>query len=655
MNLARGWRSSGVRLKFSFFSMLGLIQLLLIGLSALFTLIILESLEEWEMEKSSGIARYIQNEIAQETQRVVLAVQAIANDQSIAKAFAERDRSGLLSATRKTFEELKRFGIQQMQFSVPSPAGTVTFLRVHNPDEHGEINASYRPTVVKCNLERQLIHGLEQGKSGYGFRGVIPVFYQGEYAGCAEFGSSLGERFLERLNSNYAGRWAIINLARSINTVGGDKIVVAAHGQSDEEARQGFLTLPEATAKRLRADKVDVIQDRSSETVSVYIPVRNFSNDVALYVRHSYHTDFYAKLRRVMWTSGAICLFGLLLSGLIILALYRQITRPINALVTETERIKNFQLDGKLTVSTRMKELQNLVAAITSMKIGLSSFQKYVPAQLVRQLIETNQEARINGERRELTVLFTDIADFTSISESLKPPELAAQLSTYLNAVTDAIMAQKGTVDKYIGDSVMAFWGAPLELKNHATLAAVAALRVQASLVQIGQRWAADGKPVFRTRIGINTGDVIVGNMGSEQRLSYTVIGDSVNLASRLEGINKTYGTGIIMSEATYKRCCDDVEARVLDFTRVKGKSEVTTIYELVAERGDISTVDKDFLEAFAGGVGYYRDRNWEKAIKTFTALAKKRPDDRPTEMFLRRSIAFKAAPPSEDWEGLAA
>src|SRR5262249_23515961 len=157
----------------------------------------------------------------------------------------------------------------------------------------------------------------------------------------------------------------------------------------------------------------------------------------------------------------------------------------------------------------------------------------------------TNQEARISGQRRELTILFSDIKDFTSISEALRPAEIAAQLSEYLNSVTEAIVEESGTVDKYIGDAVMAFWGAPLELKNHAAAACRAALRAQKRIKELNASWAAEGRPAFCTRIGINTGEVIVGNMGSEQRLNYTVIGDPVNLASRLEGINKNYGTRI--------------------------------------------------------------------------------------------------------------
>ncbi|MCX6110331.1 MAG: hypothetical protein NTZ90_12100 [Proteobacteria bacterium] len=618
-------------------------------------MIIIDSLDKREAERANGMARYVANEITQEASRVVLSVLAIANNDSVAQAFSERNRDKLLEAAQRTFNDLKPYGLQQLQFNIPTADGMVTFLRVHNPSEFGEVNSTYRPTVVKCNIERALIQGLEQGKSGYGFRAVAPILFHDVYQGCVEFGSSFGAKFLEKLNGNFPGSWAAINLSRSINTVGGDKVIIAALNETDDQARNEHLNIPEVAFAKIHSDQPHYMMDASAQSVSVYIPIKNFSNDVAIYIKHAYPTDYYAKIRHVLISSAAICLLGLVLSSLIILVLYRQITVPVNGLVAETEKIKNFQLDERVTVQAHLKELQNLVSAIASMKNGLNSFKKYVPAQLVRQLIETNQEAQINGVRRELTVMFSDIEDFTSISEALKPTELATQLSMYLDAVTHIIMDYKGTVDKYIGDSVMAFWGAPIEIKGHASAACVAALRIQARIDELGKAWAAQGRPILATRIGINTGDVIVGNMGSEQRLNYTVIGDTVNLASRLEGINKTYKTGIIISAATYDLAKDDIEARILDFTRVKGKSEVTTIYELVAERGDISSVNKDFIHTFSAAVEQYRARNWDSAIKMFQALAKKRPDDYPTTMYLKRCQALRVAPPAEDWEGIAA
>jgi adenylate cyclase len=289
------------------------------------------------------------------------------------------------------------------------------------------------------------------------------------------------------------------------------------------------------------------------------------------------------------------------------------------------------------------------------MKRGLNSFKKYVPAQLVRQLIEANEDAVIGGQRRQLTLFFSDIADFTSISEVLRPRQLSSQLSLYFNEITKVIMEERGTVDKYIGDAVMAFWGAPVEIPGHAAAACRAALRVQARIDKLNQAWLAEGKPAFFTRIGLNTGEVIVGNMGSDERLNYTAIGDPVNLASRLEGINKTYKTQIIISHNTFELCKNEIEARILDFAQVKGKAEVIAIYELLAEKGDIATVDKEFYLQFSLAVQLYRSQHWDEAVEQFQQLSAKRPDDYPSEIFLKRCLKFKSDPPPEHWNGVAA
>jgi class 3 adenylate cyclase len=646
---------SNFKLRGSFLSVLALIQALLISLSVLFTLNIISTLQVWETEQTNRIAKYVENEIHQETSRATLAVMSISNNETIGKAFSLKDREALIEASQATWKNLKPLGLQQFQFNIPTPAGTTTFLRMHKPEEYGEVNATYRPTVVKCDQEKQLVKGLEQGKSGYGFRAVAPFYYKGSYLGCVEFGSKFGSEFLEQLNRNYEGKWSIVNLDRGVSTTGSDRGLVAFINQNEEESVAERLQVSDEVLKQIKSDQFYFERKARTEMVSLFIPVKNFAGDIVLYVRHNFHTDYYAKLKKIILSSVAICIFGLFLSTLIIVLLYRQITLPISGLVQETEKIKNFQLDEKVNIHARLGEIRDLVEAISSMKSGLNSFKKYVPAQLVQQLIQTKQEANVNGQRRELTVFFSDIANFTTISENLRPQELTGLLSVYLNAVTEIIMEQKGTVDKYIGDAVMAFWGAPLEMKNHASAACMAALQIQRKINELGEKWASEGKPVFHTRVGINTGEVIVGNMGSEQRLNYTVIGDVVNLASRLEGLNKSYKTGIIVSKSTYLACKDDVEARVLDFTTVKGKSEIVTIYELISEKGNISAVDAEFYRKYQVGVKYYTDKNWEMAIKTFEQLAEKRPEDFPTQLFLTRSLKFQSEPPTEDWSDIAA
>jgi methyl-accepting chemotaxis protein len=203
--------------------------------------------------------------------------------------------------------------------------------------------------------------------------------------------------------------------------------------------------------------------DSTKETVSTYVPIRNFQGDISVVIKHEYTATFYAKLRQMILNAIVIASVGLALSVFIIFILYRQITVPLKKLAVETEKIQNFNLEEPINIKAHLYEIRGLIDATQRMKIGLQSFRKFVPAELVRQLIQTHQEAKIHGERREIAIMFTDVANFSTISENCSPRELTAQLSNYLDELTKIIIAHQGTVDKYIGDGIMAFWGAPTE------------------------------------------------------------------------------------------------------------------------------------------------------------------------------------------------
>jgi adenylate cyclase len=279
------------------------------------------------------------------------------------------------------------------------------------------------------------------------------------------------------------------------------------------------------------------------------------------------------------------------------------------------------------------------------MKIGLQSFRKFVPAELVRELIQTHQEAKIHGERREIAVMFTDIANFSTISENCSPRELTAQLSNYLDELTKIIMTHQGTVDKYIGDAIMAFWGAPTEISHHILKSCITAVECRKKSHDLNRQWKQDGKYEFKTRFGIHAGDVIVGNIGSEQRLSYTVIGDSVNIASRLEGLSKIYGTEILISETVYDSVRRGMIGRRLDSVLVKGRNEPLNIFELIGEKDDVSASDIAFYRDFEKAMQTYRQGKWESATAQFEALLKRKSGDRPTELFLERCRNHKDGP----------
>lgn len=211
------------------------------------------------------------------------------------------------------------------------------------------------------------------------------------------------------------------------------------------------------------------------------------------------------------------------------------------------------------------------------------TFSKFVSKSVVDELLKDPSKIKLGGDKKILTVLFSDIRGFTSISERLTPEALVEHLNIYLQSMTDIIIKYYGTLDKYIGDAVMAFWGAPIEMEDHALKACKASLEMMEALKVMNEKWESENKPILQIGIGINTGDMIVGNMGSAARMDYTLMGDNVNLGSRLEGTNKFYKTGIIISEFTYQYVKDDVIVRELDLIRVKGKALPVKIYELMA------------------------------------------------------------------------
>jgi adenylate cyclase len=288
------------------------------------------------------------------------------------------------------------------------------------------------------------------------------------------------------------------------------------------------------------------------------------------------------------------------------------------------------------------------------MKTGLRMFGRYVPAELVRQLVQTGEVACLGGKKKELTFFFSDIAGFTPISESISPESLMAHISEYLDELTNIIMAARGTIDKYIGDSIMAFWGAPIWDPDHAVRACNAALACQKRLTELNKKWEAEGKAALPTRIGIHTGEAIVGNVGSPDRMNYTVLGDNVNLASRLEGANKIYATRIIISESVYECVSELFLCRPLDLIAVRGKGEGIKIYELVEKKGDdVSTRTAALYQAFARALDKYERRDWDGALEIFSDIHREFPSDQPTLLYIERCKRFQQNPPEPGWTGV--
>ena len=281
------------------------------------------------------------------------------------------------------------------------------------------------------------------------------------------------------------------------------------------------------------------------------------------------------------------------------------------------------------------------------------SFSQYLSPGVI-ELIERDPEKYIRpgGESKELTVLFSDIRGFTTISEGLTPDQLVQLLNEYLGQMTEIVFAADGTLDKYIGDAIMAFWGSPYPQEDHAVRSCTCALRMSRGLATLNAKWHAAGRPPISIGIGLNTGMVNVGNMGSARRLSWTVMGDNVNLASRLEGITKQYHVQIVISEATYRQVSSQFVCRELDKIRVKGKTLPVNIYELMDVAAEKTKYEK-LLEQFDGAMAAYRSQNWREAAAQFTEVLLKFPDDGPSQVFLERAMEFSESAPEGEWDGV--
>jgi len=281
-------------------------------------------------------------------------------------------------------------------------------------------------------------------------------------------------------------------------------------------------------------------------------------------------------------------------------------------------------------------------------------FGNYLSDSLVREMLRHPSKLKLGGERKSATAFFSDIQNFTTYSEMYSPEALIKQLNEYLSAMTEVVLKYGGYLDKYVGDAIVAAFGIPVAQDDHALRACYAALDMQEQLVQLQIKWRSEKRAAFDARVGMNSGAMIAGNIGSNDRFDYTMIGDSVNLASRLEGANKTYGTKILISESTYELTKNRIIGRELDYIRVKGKKRPVRIYELVArrDRGLSQNLSACFTH-YARGLGFYRDQEWKMAMAEFHRALELKKNDGPSLEFLRRCEAFMEAPNPRSWDGV--
>lgn len=281
------------------------------------------------------------------------------------------------------------------------------------------------------------------------------------------------------------------------------------------------------------------------------------------------------------------------------------------------------------------------------------TFQKYVSPAIVEEILAHPDNIQLGGKKVNLTVMFSDVRGFTTISEKLDPQALGNLLNSYLTPMTEIVFKNQGTLDKYMGDAIMAFFGAPISYNGHAKMACRCALQSVNKLFELQKEYERKGLPMIDLGIGLNTGDVSAGNMGSETVRSYTVMGDAVNLASRLEGINKQYGTRIILSEMTYEEVKDTFICREVDWVRVKGKAQPVKIYELIAENKVPNQQTADMLEWFQKGYTLYHKKAWQESLACFSKALDVNPKDEVSKVYIERCQDYIETPPPADWDGV--
>jgi class 3 adenylate cyclase len=295
--------------------------------------------------------------------------------------------------------------------------------------------------------------------------------------------------------------------------------------------------------------------------------------------------DFIGDLKRTNRDLALLILSLIAVEAALIFFVAKRISRPIQAVAHDVQVIQSLQFGMRDPPRSRIREIFQLENAVGLMSNSLRSFSAFVPLGIVQQLIDSGSPLTLSGESRFLTIFFSDLEDFSAVSEKIPPADLMRQVSSYFEEVTHAVAAESGTIDKFIGDSVMAFWNAPTAIDDHVYRACRAAVRAAARLKALNDRWRQEGRPQMRIRIGVNCADVVVGNVGSSDRLSYTAMGDGVNVASRLEGLNKVFGTTICISDSVYDAVSDRIVARPLRPVSVKGRQSRFMVYELLGIR----------------------------------------------------------------------
>ncbi len=365
-------------------------------------------------------------------------------------------------------------------------------------------------------------------------------------------------------------------------------------------------------------------------------------------------SDFLGEVERQRNIILLITLAALLVAVAMSLYLARSYGRPLEALSRQSSRIRQLDLRQGEPIQSGLREVRELADAQQQMLNALQSFARYVPVDVVKELMRRGEMAQIGGRSAELTVLFTDIRDFTTVAESMTPEALTAHMADYFETLIGVLEAERGTVDKLVGDAVVAFWGAPNPDARHARNAVRAVLRARTRIAELNRRWQQQGLPVLPTRYGLHCGPLVVGNIGAPSRLSYTVLGDTVNLASRLEGLNKIYGTEILASGAVQTATGSEFEWRLVDWVAVKGRTEPVEIHEPLGFRGEVAPATLLWARGYEEALRAFRDRKYGAARARLGELDTPPAGDLSAARLLQRCEELLRSPPADDWDGVS-
>ncbi len=444
--------------------------------------------------------------------------------------------------------------------------------------------------------------------------------------------------------------------------------------QADAGSTGGFVTIGSSRDPLVHAigsaylDQADaekgirsLVIDEEAQLYSVR-PMRVGSGADVLVAASAPLRVFTAPFLRIQQRNAVFAVVVLAAAIPLIVFLARQISRKLAALELETERIRRFELEDPVDVDSPFREIHSLATAFGSMKASMYTFGRYVPKGLVQQILTSGGTAEAGGQRRELTLMFTDVEDFTTLSEAMDPAALMRHISAYFEAMGSGIARHVGVVDKYIGDAVMAFWNAPHLDPEHVPHACAAVLECRLVNDRFNAQATEQGLPPLRTRFGVHSGPVVVGNIGGAERMNYTAVGASVNIASRLEGLNRLYGTQILVSEVIRAGAGSGFLFRSIDRALPKGAVNPLEIFELMgavpgnADVGRALWADDRVVALVAAwdrAYGAYTARDWFAARAAFEDVARQFPEDKPTALYAERCRRFLSEPPQASWDGV--